>query len=231
MPPTSLSVVALSLLVLAGFAFWPAYLSRLSEATAYTHVHAGLGTAWLLLLALQPWLVQLGQHGWHRRLGRAGVAVGAGFVVSGVLVAHASVARMTAEQLAGEGRYVYLPLAMAVMFAAALALAVRWRRSPPVHGRFMAATGLALLDPLFARLLFFYGPALPHPALHQGPAFLAILGVLLWLLRSLPRASPGRAAFRGYAIGVFVLLAGLGIVPATAAWGAFVGAFARWPLG
>lgn len=36
---TGLAIAALVLLVLAVPAFWPAYLSRLSSADAYTHAH------------------------------------------------------------------------------------------------------------------------------------------------------------------------------------------------
>jgi len=54
--------------------------------------------------------------------------------------------------VAPEGRFVYLPLAMAAIFAIALLLPVLWRRSAAARGRFMAATALPLLDPFAAWL-------------------------------------------------------------------------------
>ena len=109
-----------------------------------------LGTCWLLLLGVQPLLITASLRSSHRFLGRIGVLVGAAFVVSGILIAHRSVARMNLDQFARERRFVYLPLAMAVIFAIALLLAVLWGRSAAAHGRFMAATALPLLDPVAA---------------------------------------------------------------------------------
>lgn len=228
--PYRLALCAVALLALVPFAFWPGYLSKWGQADAYTHAHAALGTCWLLLLVAQPVLIQAPLRAWHRRLGRVGVAVGAGFFVSGLLTAHRGLARMNAEQFAVEGRYVYLPLAMTGIFGAALALAVVWRRVAPVHGRFMAATALALLDPLFARLLYFHAPPLPAEPLYQVPAFGLTLVVLAGLLRSLPAGSPGRTAFRNFSAGTAAVLVGFFFIPPTAAWHAVAAWFRALPL-
>lgn len=228
--PIRLSFGALLLLTLSAVAFWPAYLSKMGAAESYTHAHAALGTAWLVLLAAQPLLIHAGLRAQHRHLGRAGVVVGIAFVVSGVLVAHRSVARMTAEQFAREGAFVYLPLAMAVVFAAALALALRWRSSPAVHARFMACTALPLLDPLLARILYHYGPPLPADPMYQVPAFLLAGLLLLRLGQSLPATAPGGRAFRWFALGVVAALLGFFVVPQTAAWHAFAAWFRVLPM-
>lgn len=219
--PIRLALAALALLALAPFAFWPAYLSKLTAADGYTHAHAVLGTCWLLLLVAQPLLVHASLRTGHRLLGRIGVACGAAFFVSGLLIAQRSVARMSAEQFAREGRFVYLPLAMAAIFGVALLLAVRWRHAAPVHARFMAATALALLDPLFARLLFFHAPPLRWEALYQAPAFGLSLAALAAMLRSLPAGSPGRGAFGRFSAGAAAVLLGFFVVPHTAPWLAF----------
>jgi hypothetical protein len=228
--PLRLALSALALLALAPLAFWPAYLSKPGFADAYTHAHAVLGTCWLLLLVVQPLLIKASYRSPHRLLGRVGVTVGAAFCVSGLLIAHRSIARMSIEQFSREGRFVYLPLAMAAMFAAALFLAVQWRHAAPVHGRFMAATALALLDPLIARLLFFYAPPLPAEVLYQVPAFGLALAMLLAMLLSLPRQSPGRPAFSYFAAGCAVVLLGFFVIPDTAPWLSFVTWFRGLPL-
>lgn len=228
--PQRLSIAAIELLALSGAAFWPGYLSKLRDAGGYTHVHAVLGAAWLLLLAAQPLLIRASRRAAHRFVGRVGVAVGVAFVVSGVLMAHHSLVRMEPEQFAREGRFVYLPLAMAAIFAVALLMAVRWRSVPAVHGRFMAATALPLLDPLIARLLYFFGPPLPADFLYQVPAFLLVALVLSGLLNSLPAAAQGRAPLRRFAWGVAVLLLGFFAVPHTAAWHALVTGFRDLPI-
>jgi len=218
------------LLALAPLAFWPTYLSKLNVADAYTHAHAALGTCWLLLLLAQPLLIKAALRSWHRLLGRLGVVAGAAFFVSGMLIAHRSVARMSIDQFTREGRFVYLPLAMAAIFGVALLLAVLWRHAAPIHGRFMAATALPLLDPLFARLLFIYAPPLPAEAFYQAPAFglsLAAVSAMLW---SLPDRSPGRRAFQYFSVGVVSVLLGFFVIPHTAAWFSFATWFRALPL-
>lgn len=228
--PLRLSLAAMALLALAVAAFWPGYLSKLGAANRYTHVHAALGTGWLLLLAAQPLLIRASLRSWHRRLGRIGVLAGAAFFVSGILVAHRSVARMDADEFAREGRFVYLPLAMAAIFAGALVLAVVWRRTPALHGRFMAATALPLLDPLFARLLFRYAPPLPDESLYQVPAFALSTAILSALYASLPATTQGRPTFAYFALGATAIFAGYFVVPYTSAWQAFATWFRALPL-
>lgn len=212
---------ALVLLALSSAAFWPGYLAVIAAAPRHTHVHAALGTSWLILLIVQPLLSEKADRSWHRKIGWAGLFVGAAFVVSGILIAHRSIARLNDAQFASEGRYVYLPLAMSAIFAAALVLAMKWRHNPIIHGRFMAATALSLLDPLFARLIFFYAPPLPMEWLHQIPAFSLTLGLLVIMFRSLPGESRGRADFRNFAIGVMIVLSGFFFVPPLGYWRAF----------
>lgn len=228
--PRRLALGALVLLALAPAAFWPAYLARPSVADGYTHAHALLGTGWLLLLVIQPLLVRSSRRRAHRAIGRLGVVIGAAFFVSGILIAHRSVVRMSQEQFAREGRYVYLPLAMAIGFGIALLLAVLWRRSAPVHGRFMAATALAMLDPLFARLLSQYAPPLPAEPLYQVPAFGLAVALLVGMLVSLPARSPGRSSFRLFSAGFTALLVGYFAIPETKAWQAFASWFRTLPL-
>jgi uncharacterized membrane protein len=223
-------MVAVALLLLAGLAFWPPYLSKIGQAEGYTHVHAILGASWLVLLAVQPALIRAKRRAQHRLLGRAGVLVGLAFVASSAFIAHRSLARMSAEQFLREGGAVYLPLAMACIFASALALAIRWRGSTPVHARFMAATALPLLDPLFARILYFYGPPLPSEFLYQAPAFLAVIAALAALGRSLPGGSTGRRHFLWFSLGVAALLAGFFVVPRTEPWLHFAAWVREWPI-
>lgn len=137
---------------------------------------------------------------------------------------------MSLEQFKREGRFVYLPPAMASMFAMALALAVRWRHSAAAHGMFMAATPLPLLDPLFARLLFFYAPPLPAEALYQVPAFALSVAVTLAMLVSLPALSPARRSFQYFSAGVTAIPLGFFVVPHTTSWQSFAAWFRALPM-
>ncbi|HWS76806.1 MAG TPA: hypothetical protein VN205_00360 [Thermomonas sp.] len=197
------AVAALSPLVL--WAFWPRYLSPAATPGAHLHAHAATGTAWLALLVAQPWLVRTRRLAAHRALGRAGVLVGIGFIATGLVSAQRWLAGLDAGRLAREGGFLYLILGMTLMFAVALALGIRWRRSPAVHGRFMACTLLPLLDPVFGRLLGMHFPSLPATFLYQLPALMTMAGVLATLALTVPRAAPGRTGFLVFA-GMSVLL-------------------------
>ena len=218
------------LLALAVPAFWPDYLARPAAADAYTHAHALLGLAWLALIVVQPLLVRAGRVALHRRLGRCGVAVGAAFVVVGVLLTHHRASRMSADAFAREGFHFYLPLAMAVIFAAALALAWRWRRWPALHARYMAATMLPLIDPVTARLLHFYAPPLPGHFAYQLPAFTIVTVTLLALLRSLPARAPGRGEFGAFTAATVAVLALYFATPYSATWLQWLQGFRSVPL-
>lgn len=228
--PRGLPVAAAAMLPLALLAFWPGYLSKFGAADGYTHVHAALGTGWLLLLIAQPLLVRRRAFRWHRLLGRVGIVAGCAFFVSGVLTAHRGLARMGAEQFEREGHFVYLPLAMAVIFGAALLLGVAWRSAPSVHARFMACTLLPLLDPLFARILFFHFPPLPAEFLYQVPAFALAAAVLIALAVTVPPTARGRNAFRGYSVGAVLILLLYFATPSSAAWMSFARWFRSLPL-
>ena len=213
---------ACALLVLSSVAFWPQYLSRRWAAIdAYTHAHALFGAAWLLSLFAQPLLILRGQRSAHRLVGRASLLVALAFTVSGLLLAQYRLSRMSEETFAKEGVYVYLPLVMALLFALACGLGYRWRRSSAVHARFMASAALLLLDPLVARLMAFHLPPLPSEDLYQGITFTLIAVVLVFLVRSLPPSTQGRASYRKYSFGAVAALALFFVVPHMTLWVVF----------
>ena len=139
--------------------------------------------------------------------------VALGFVLSGLLLTHFRVSRMTEAAFAEEGIYIYLPLAVAVLFAAACVLGLRWRKSTPVHARFMLSTALLLLDPVLARIMFFYLPRLPLVELYQAITFTLIATVMAVLVISLPPRTPGRTWYRNYCLGTVATLALFFAVP------------------
>jgi hypothetical protein len=220
-----LVVAVAALCPLVVWAFWPRYLSPSATAALHTHAHAVLGTTWLLLLVAQPLLVRARRFAAHRGLGRVGVLVGIAFVASSVVSAQRWIAGLDEARIAQEGGFLYMILGMALMFAAALVLGIAWRRSPAVHGRFMACTLLPLLDPVFARILGFHFPPLPAAFLYQAPALLATIGVLAALALTLPRAASGRTAFLAFAWVSTLLFLLFFAIERHPAWLAFVAWF------
>lgn len=227
----SVALFTFGLLLLASVAFWPMYLSKnWSTIDRYTHAHAFLGTLWLVILITQPVLILRGYRLAHRIAGRTSLFIALGFVLSGVLLTHFRVSRMDEAAFAKEGIYIYLPISVALLFAAACVLGFRWRTSAAVHARFMLSTALLLLDPVFARIMFFYLPRLPSDSLYQGITFTLIAIVMVFLVKSLPPLTPGRNWYRNYCIGTSATLALFFTVPYTGAWLAFVNWFRILPL-
>lgn len=229
--PRFVALFTFGLLLLAAAAFWPLYLSKSwSAIDRYTHIHAVLGTLWMLSLVAQPMLIGHGCRRAHRVTGRTSLFVAFGFVISGLLLTHFRVSRMPEAAFAEEGIYIYLPLAIALLFAAACVLGYLWRRSVQVHARFMLSTALLLVDPVLARIMFFYLPPLPSANLYQGITFTLIAAIMVLLVKSLPMHAPGRAWYRNYCLGTVTVLALFFSVPYTAAWLAFVNWFRALPL-
>ncbi len=158
--PYRSALTGLALTVAAGFAFWPRYLARLGAVDAYTHLHALLMTAWCLLLTVQPLLLRAGRLAWHRTLGRSSYALVPALACCALLLTHVRMRSVPDEALRAEAANFYLPLSMTVLFVAAYALAIVFRRQPALHARFMFCTSLSAIDPVLGRLLGFYLPPL-----------------------------------------------------------------------
>jgi uncharacterized membrane protein len=229
--PAPIAVVAGLLLVLAFGAFWPMYLSKPFVALdRYTHAHAAIGLAWMLLLVAQPLAIRRGRPALHRVLGRVAVVVAPAFVISGVLLAHFRFAAMDEQALLKEAFFLYLPLHTAVLFALAAGLGFHYRRATALHARFMGATALLLVDPVVVRLLVFYLPALPGPTTYQvitfGLADVAFVALVLWFR---PKAVDARPLwlFFGAMLTAHALWFTLAQTPA---WLAFARWFRALPL-
>ncbi len=172
------------LLVLAGFAFWPLYLSRLGTGVdPYTHWHAILAVCWCTLLIAQPLLIPRHRQA-HRRIGTVSYALAPAFAIASLLLAHARFRAMDEAKFQHEAANLFLPLSAVFLFAVSYALALYYRHTLPLHARFMIFTGLPMIDPVLGRILFFYGPSLSNPLFYQAITFgltdLIVVGLLLW---------------------------------------------------
>lgn len=212
-------------------AFWPLYFSRpFASIDPYTHFHALTGSLWFALLVAQPLSIYARRHTLHRVLGRCSYVLAPLFVLAGVLLSHHRLASMSDATFAREGYSHYLPFYASVVFAAAYALGLRYRRVPKAHGRFMLCTVIPLIDPVIGRVLFFYFPPLPSPWLYQVLTFglaTAVAGLLVFSYRAQP--SPRRALVMYFALLVALEL-GWFTVALTAPWLHTVAWFRSLPL-
>lgn len=180
------------LFVLALGAFWPGYLSRVGEPIdSYTHAHALVMTAWMALLIVQPVLVARGQRALHRTLGTLSVGLVVGVVAAGMLLAHQRLAGKSEEEFARVAYSFYLPLSSVILFLIPYTLGLLYRRRREVHGRFMLATLVAGMDPIFARLAYFSTPSLPEDV-HQLASYCCIQAILLLIVWNERREHHGK---------------------------------------
>ncbi len=161
-----------ALLLGALAAFWPKYLSRPPHSIdAYTHVHAFAMTAWCGLLIVQPLLIRGGRRALHQALGAVSYGLVPLLLVASLLLAHTRFHLMDESRFETEAPNLFLPLSAILLFALAYALAVAYRRTPPLHARFMICTALPMIDPVVGRLLAFYLPPFPHYLYYQAVTF------------------------------------------------------------
>ena len=228
---SALALGAFGLFALALPAFWPTYLSKpFAPVDRYTHVHAALGAVWLSLLVAQALLIVARKRPVHRGLGRLSYVVAPLFALSGVFLAHHRFSRMDAATFEREAYTLYLPLSAALLFGAAYSLAMLYRRSVRLHGRFMLCTALPLVDPVVGRFLAFHVVQLPEFWHYQLVTFSVECGVLLALYRTLPGASAERRVFSGFAAAYAATLLLWFFGPRTAGWHAWAKWFRDLPI-
>lgn len=214
-----------ALLVITLVAFWPTYLSQVSGASGYTHLHAMTAATWMLMLVAQPLAILTRRLPLHRLVGRTSYIVAPLVVVSMVLLAHSKTPQTESSEALG----VYVPLSLAGLFALSYGLAILTRRRVALHARFMVCTSLTLIDPVFVRLLLW---AYPHPRWpHQWWTFAITDAVFLALIWYERHARTGRMVFpvmlSVFVVAQVVLLFGFYQTPL---WAAFVRWFVGLPL-
>lgn len=149
-----------ALLVIAFFAFWPTYFSPgFGASVSYVHLHAATATLWMIALIAQPWLIRSHRYDLHRSIGRVSFLLVPVLIISMLLLASHRIRNVRLEDYPVQTYVLYLQFSLAAVFAAFYALAMIYRRRTEVHARFMVATGLTLIDPVFARLFFWIHPA------------------------------------------------------------------------
>ena len=145
-----------AVLALAGLAFWPQYLSTFSTAPAQMHLHGITATLWVLMLIAQSWTIHHDSRSTHRTTGMMSLALFPLFLAGGSTIFLGMAQRyvegspfhaMYAPNLAwldfvGVGGVAYLYYE-----------ALRNRRKVHPHSRYMLATVLFLLPPIFGRLM------------------------------------------------------------------------------
>ena len=147
------SVFFLALIPLfALWGFWVTYFTRPSGSiTLFEHLHGVAMFAWVLMLVLQSFLIRTNRRPLHRQTGKLVWLLGPWIIVSTILLANY---RLNARGLTPEGLYIFgLQFFILIQYTVCLVMALRHRKQPAVHARWMICTAFSMLDPIFARII------------------------------------------------------------------------------
>jgi uncharacterized membrane protein YozB (DUF420 family) len=193
----------IGMLGLAMITFWPTYVSLPIEASsAYTHFHALIATAWVLMLITQPMLIRAGKLARHRQLGKLAWVLGPVFVISVLLLANDRIKGLEGPAYGIQTFVLWLQLSLATVFTLSWTLAMIKRKSMVHHARFMICTGLTLIDPVVIRALLWMDstPDWNYWWLTFGLTDLVLI-TLIWIER---KQTSGRGVFPAM-LAVFLL--------------------------
>ena len=145
----------LALFPLAALAFWQSYLSQFASASMEFHAHGITATLWLILLVAQSWTMDRGKRQTHRTVGMASLVLFPLFLMGGTGIFFGMADRFVAGSpfhAMYAPNLVWLDVVGVSGFAYFYYQALRERRKVHPHSRYMLATVIFLLPPIFGRL-------------------------------------------------------------------------------
>lgn len=181
------------------FGFYKTYFVALprhfSDISWMVHLHAAAAVAWILMLVAQPILLRSGRVAAHRFLGKFSYVLLPMFALSALPL-------LFFEWLRGDQLLLFASVADLVLLLFFYVCAMWNRKNPPVHARYMIATGLVLLDPTLGRLAGIFLELPPDFGNHLP--FAVINLILLFLIFADRRAGRNFKPF-AVALAAFVL--------------------------
>lgn len=192
--------VIMALFVLIGFA--PTYylypltgvepLRGSAVLTPMVHLHAALGSAWMLFLIMQTGLIMGRHHQLHMRNGMIGLGLALALIIVGIVVALDSARNGRTPPGWAPAAFLVFPLASVVLFGGFIAAALHWRRRPDYHKRLMLLGTIAILVPAGARFARHYLPGIIPPGPIGGMILsnLFLAALLVYDLRARGRLHP-----------------------------------------
>src|SRR3990170_1325258 len=145
----------LALFPLATLAFWQSYLSQFATASGEFHAHGMTATLWLVLLVVQSLTIGRDQRQVHRTVGTASLVLFPLFLMGGTGIFFGMADRFIAGSpfhAMYAPNLVWLDVVGVSGFAYFYYQALRQRRKVHPHSRYMLATVIFLLPPIFGRL-------------------------------------------------------------------------------
>ena len=228
----------LGLFPLIALAFWRSYLSQVAAAPAQMHAHGVTATLWLLLMAAQSWSIHNGRNQLHRTIGPLSLILFPLFLAGGAGI-FIGMAQRYAEaaspfHLLYAPRLAWLDVVGVAGFAYFYFEAMRQRRKVHPHSRYLLATVIFLLPPIFGRLYASVPPFAPFDGdfTRMGVAFQLANATAAAIAFGLAVRS-GKHGRPWALAGILTVVAALlyQTVGGTAAWQALFARCATLPIG
>lgn len=179
------SGIMIGILLLISFvAFWPTYYAVFFESMFYVHLHAFTAVLWFALLIAQPILIKKRKLKYHRLLGKISYPVAGLIVLSILLLANDRIKSAPESFYPIQTFILYLQISLALVFAVTYGLAIFYRKTKPVHARFMVATSFTFIDPILARLINTFTPEI---AIYGQWLTFGIINLILIILSIIDR--------------------------------------------
>lgn len=152
-------------------AFMPSYFAVLTDAPWVHHLHGITATLWIVLVMTQNWSAHNRKWKLHAWSGIASLALLPLFTIGGLLVTkHTLLSTSPFKDMFGHALSAadfFVSFAFVAFYAAAL----RYRRTPDLHARYMLATVILLAGPSLSRFFANYVPGFLIRSLDTLPKF------------------------------------------------------------
>jgi len=145
------SIFIILILIGVQWGFYRPYTSQFpnfKDSTNVIHIHGALLMMWLVLLIVQPILIQTGRTQLHRNIGKISWVLGPLIILFLFLVGKGGYWRAVGKVPdADVFTFIALDLRGLVSFALFWALAMLYRKDSASHMRYMIATGILAIGP------------------------------------------------------------------------------------
>lgn len=148
-------VGSMFLVVLVGF--WSSYWAPIGTVPLAFHIHALTAMTWLALLMVQILSIQRRQNGLHKQMGLASLALFPMLIGGLALIADLSLQRFAPGVSAGArynaGSFVIGTYIAMIAYITLFYLALKHRRTMPLHAGYMLATPVIMFESPFSRVM------------------------------------------------------------------------------
>ncbi|AOL22598.1 hypothetical protein Ga0102493_111572 [Erythrobacter litoralis] len=186
----------LTLLIATFAAFWPSYFMVFTDASFAHHLHGITATLWMVLIITQSYTIHNGHFRAHGVAGLLSLPLIPLFTAGGLLATQVTVVEVTPFREMFGLNLAFADLVASVFVPFSFFMALRHRRTPDLHARYLLATIFPLIGPVLSRLLASYVPGFRIRAAEElykfghaaDASFLLTVLVLGWLVMRDARA-------------------------------------------